>query len=423
MKAVLLMTLAVLAAFGALSLYLFFRGGSEVLPPTEAVGPVGRDADLLELLGPPVGARASRGNRVELLENGDEIFPAMLRAIDDATETITLLTYVYWEGDIAAEFVDALVRAGERGVEVRLLIDAFGGARMPDELIDRLEASDVRLEWFCPLDWHRLGRWTNRTHRKVMVVDGRIAFTGGVGIADEWTGGGRAEGEWRDDHFRVTGPVVAALQGAFTENWVHATGEVLVAERLFPPLAPTGSADILSINSAPEGHDSPLGLAYWSLIHLAEDRLDLSTPYFVPNPSLLDEIVRAAERGVRVRLLLPGEHNDSNLVRVASLALYPQLLDAGVELYEYEPTMMHTKALVADGRYSIVGSANLDNRSFALNHESVLVVDDPRLAGQLHESFARDLQSARRVDPDSFDGVGSVKAWVASTGLALRAQL
>lgn len=391
--------------------------------PADQVGEVKSEHDLLGLVAPLIGRRVSDGNRIELLENGEEIFPAMLEAIEQAEDTVHLLTYVYWSGDIAEQFVDAVERAGKRGVEVRVLIDAFGGSKMPDELRQRLDQAPCELAWFRPLEWHQPGKFNRRTHRKILVIDGKVGFAGGVGIADEWTGDGRSENQWRDDHFRIEGPVVADLQGAFAENWLHSTGEVIMGERYFPKLPPTGDAKVLAINSTPEGRDSPLTLAYWALIHRAEHRLDLQTPYFVPHPKMLEEILDAAERGVQVRLLVPGDTNDSDMVRMASQALYPDLLKAGVSVYEYDATMMHAKVVVADDRFSIVGSANLDHRSFELNHETVLVVDDQSLASELHRSFGEDVQFAKRVDPEEFEGIGAAKAWVASTSLAFRSQL
>jgi cardiolipin synthase len=256
-----------------------------------------------------------------------------------------------------------------------------------------MERSGCRVAWFHPLRWYTLRRFNNRTHRKILVVDGRTGFTGGVGIAREWTGDAQDPEHWRDDHVRVEGPAVRALQGAFSENWRQATGEVLAGESHFPDLEAAGPAPVLAVASEADETISEVAFLYWTALRAARQRVLLSTPYFVPGPELHGELARTARRGVDVRILVPGEHNDQPLARRAGRALYAPLLEAGVRIFEYRPTMMHAKALVADRGWALVGSANFDNRSFDLNYELTLGTSDSafveRLAGTVEEDLAR----------------------------------
>ena len=356
--------------------------------------------ELMESLGAHLDAAVLEGNRIELLENGLEIFPAMLEAIEQAKESVNFLTYVYWTGDIAERMAGALADAAQRGVRVRVLLDAYGAQKMNERLVRSMADAGVVVAWFHPLRWYRLRRVNNRTHRKVMVVDGVVGFTGGVGIAQEWEGDARDPSEWRDDHFRIRGPVVRHLQGAFAEDWREATGEVLLGRCMFRLLEPVGTARVMPLVTSPGGRPSPISFLYWLALQVASERVDIATPYFLPDDDLIESMSPAVERGVRVRLLVPSGYNDAVTVRLASLSRYRALLDQGVELYEYERTMLHTKTVSIDGRWSIVGSANFDKRSFELNNEVVLVVDDPGFARSLDESFERDLAHARRIGLD-----------------------
>ena len=400
----------VLATVGALwlawSLYALLAPEAEDELPVELVrGAPDTELDLVELMSRQLGAPVTRGNRVELLLNGAEIFPPMLDAIRGARESVRLLTFVYWQGDIAREFATALTEAAARGVEVRLLLDAWGAKRMEGALVEALEDAGVEVGWFHPLAWHNVRRINNRTHRKVLVVDGEIGFTGGVGIAAEWTGDARGPDEWRDDHYRVTGPAVRYLDGAFAENWLNATGELLVEgvgdeDARTPARRGVDTERLLVIPTSPRGDMSPVALIYWTAFRLAERSVDIATPYFVPDPALLDTLTATARRGVRVRLLLPGERNDKRLLHWASTTYYAELLEAGVELYLFEPTMTHSKAIVVDERWSIVGSPNFDNRSFELNDEIVLIGDAPTLTAQLRTAFEDDLARSDRLTAD-----------------------
>jgi cardiolipin synthase len=363
------------------------------------------------------------GNAVQMLLNGDQIFPAMLGAIRDARQSVNLLSYIYWEGPIGEQFARALSDAARRGVQVRVLVDAVGGARMHRQLITEMRNAGCHFAWFHPLRWYSLERFNNRTHRKVMVVDGRIGFTGGVGIGQVWTGHAQDPKHWRDDQFRVEGPVVRYLQGSFAVNWREATGEVLAGPAMFPPLQPAGSMPIVPIDAAPGGNVSQIGFVYWMLFHGAQHEIRITTPYFVPEPELDLGIAAAAKRGVEVTLLVPGPHQDSALSGYAGQTYYKQLLQAGVKIYEYQPTMLHTKAVTVDGQWAIIGSPNFDSRSFSLNYEEALAVNDPTLVAQLRASFDADIARSRQITPKDVD---AWPAWVRLRNylaLTLRAQL
>ena len=345
------------------------------------------------------------GNAIDVLLNGDEIFPAMLEAISQAQHSIHLLTYIYWQGDIARQFADQLTAAARRGVRVRLLVDAMGGARMAGDMVGELKDAGCTFAWFRPLRWYNLGRFNNRTHRKVMVVDGRIGFTGGVGIADVWTGHAQDPQHWRDDHFRIRGPAVRYLQGSFGVNWRQATGEVLVGASLFPDLPGVGTVRIVAIDAAPSVRISTIAFTYWLFFHAACREIRVTTPYYVPDPRLHLGLAAAARRGLKVTLLVPGPHIDTQLVSRASKTYYRQLLQAGVAIHEYQPSMIHTKTVTVDGAYALIGSPNFDTRSFGLNYEEALVVYDSTLTQALDRSFDDDLGNARQVTR------GEVESW------------
>lgn len=337
------------------------------------------------------------GNRIDLLLNGDEIFPSMLAAIRNAETSLHLLSYIYWEGDIAASFAQELSAAARRGVDTRVLVDAIGGIRMKPALIEGMREAGVEFAWFHPLRWYTLDRLNNRTHRKVMVVDGRVGYTGGVGIGTEWTGNAQDPDHWRDDHFRIEGPAVRYLQGSFAENWRQASGEVLAGERLFPSIEPVGNARIVPLNVAPLSATSDIAFTYWMLFHTARQEIRITTPYFVPDTDMNLGIKDAALRGVKVTLLVPGEHQDSKLAGYASHTYYRDLLSAGVRIFEYAPTMMHVKTLTVDDNWAVIGSANFDSRSFELNYEITLAVQDPTLIDALNTSFVADLRVSKEV--------------------------
>jgi cardiolipin synthase len=276
---------------------------------------------------------------------------------------------------------------------------------MDPALVEKMETAGAAVAWFNPVRWYSLARFNHRTHRKVMVVDGRVGFTGGVGIADEWTGDAEDADHWRDDHFRFDGPVVTYLQGAFAENWRQATGEVLIGESVFPAIEPAGEARMSVINTGPVGATSEIGFSYWLMFHGARERIYVANPYFVPDEDLELGLADAAQRGLDVRLLVPNENQDSRLVRYAGQTWYHELLSAGVRLYEYQPTLMHVKSVTVDRDWGIVGSANFDSRSFEINFEIAVAVFDSAFVDELDASFEEDLRSAREIT------LAEVEAW------------
>lgn len=342
------------------------------------------------LLGPSIVA----GNRVVALQNGDEIFPAMLEAIRNARVSVTFETYIYWSGDIGEAFTQALSERARAGIPVHVTVDWLGSMKMERDLLERMDEAGVQLKRYRPLHWYNLSRMNNRTHRKLLVVDGRIGFTGGVGIADLWQGHATDPDHWRDSHFRIEGPAVAQLQAAFNDNWIKITGDVLNGATYFPPLQPVGDVDAHLFIASPAGGSESMHLMYLMSVAAAEHSIDLAASYFVPDELLGRAIVAARKRGVRVRILVPGPHIDSATVRIASKAEWGDLLEAGAEIHVYQRTMLHTKMLIIDRELVSVGSTNFDPRSFRLNDEASLNVYDAGFADRMTSVFEADLQEA-----------------------------
>ncbi|MGI4845977.1 MAG: cardiolipin synthase [Janthinobacterium lividum] len=330
------------------------------------------------LLGPPI----LEGNKVEVLLNGDQIFPAMLDAIRAAEKTITFETYIYWSGSIGKEFTDALIERARAGVKVHVMLDFMGSLKLDLAQIDAMKQAGVQVQRYHKPVWWKLARLNNRTHRKLLVIDGKVGFTGGVGIADQWRGNAQDKDHWRDTHFRIQGPVVGQVQAVFNDNWTKATGTVLDGPDYFPALPHAGDMPAQMFSSSPTGGAESMHLMYLMAITSARKTIDLSAAYFVPDELTIRSLIEAAKRGVRVRILMPGEIIDSDLVKAASRERWGELLAAGVKLAEYQPTMYHVKALIVDNLLVSVGSTNFDNRSFSINDEANLNV--------LHEGFARE---------------------------------
>ncbi len=340
------------------------------------------------------------GNHVEVLVNGDNIFPSVLEAVRGARETLNIETYVYWQGDIAVDLAEAICERARAGVECRVLLDAVGSAKMNPRSIREMRDAGARVVRFRPPLPHLIRRADNRSHRRVIVIDGRIGFTGGVGIAAEWEGDAGDPDHWRDTHLRVEGPIVHSLQGAFGEHWVEATGEALVGKRFLPDTEPFDNGVTMQlVRSGSRVGDTNIEMLYFLAIASAEKSIELTAAYFAPRPPFVEALCEAASRGVEVRLLVPGPHIDKQFVRVAGRQIYHELLDCGVEVYEYQPTMLHAKSLVVDGCWASVGTVNFDNRSFQLNDELTLCVFDEEVAGEMSEVFAADLERSEKIEP------------------------
>ena len=356
------------------------------------------------------GAPISEGNEAELLLNGDRIFPAMLETIRGAERTLNVQTYVYWRGEIASEVSEAICERARNGVRCNVILDALGAVQMERSLIRSMRDAGARVVLFRPPKPYAIKRLANRTHRRVIVADGRIGLTGGVGIAEEWTGNAQDPDHWRDTHVRVRGPVVRGFQGTFAENWLEATGEVLAGDDYLPDLEPVADGGPMQlVRSSAKVGDTNAEALYYLAIASARESIDLTAAYFVPRPAFTDALCSAAERGVRVRIVVPGPHIDKGFVRVAGRAAYERLTDAGVELYEYQPTMLHAKSLVIDGTWSSVGTMNFDNRSFQLHDEVTLCVWDDTFAGLLLEAFEDDVEHSERIEPGRWNDRGPLQ--------------
>jgi cardiolipin synthase len=355
------------------------------------------DPQFVRAMGVLLGPALLPGNRAETLLNGDEIFPAMLKAIRSATKTITFETYIYWSGRIGRDFADALSERARSGVKVHVLLDWVGSQKMEEAYLDSMRQAGVEIEKYHPPAWYTLDKLNNRTHRKLLVVDGRVGFTGGVGIADNWLGQAQDPDHWRDTHHRVVGPVVAQMQAAFMDNWTKVTGKVLHGADYFPPLRETGPHFAQVFKSSIDGGAESMHLMYLLSIAAASRSIQLSMAYFVPDDTALQALVDAARRGVRVQIILPGPHTDAELVQRASRAKWGPVLEAGVEIYEYQPTMYHCKVLTVDRLWVSVGSTNFDTRSFRLNDEANLNVYDREFAERQAAIFEDDLRHARRI--------------------------
>ena len=353
------------------------------------------------------GAPISDGNDVELLINGDRIFPAMLETIRSAERTLTLESYVYWKGDIAEELAEAVCERARSGVRCHVILDALGSALMERAVFDRMTEAGVRVVRFRPPKPYAIRRLANRTHRRLLVADGRVGMTGGVGIAREWTGDAEDPDHWRDTHVRVRGPVVRGMQGCFAEHWLEATGEVLGGDEYLPDLpAVDGGGRMQVVRSKSNVGDTNVEAMYYLAIASASRSIELTAAYFVPRPAFTEALAKAAGRGVEVRVLIPGAHTDKSLVRTAGRASYGALLEAGVRIFEYEPTMLHAKTMVVDGAWSSVGTVNFDNRSFQLHDEVTLCVWSEHFAGLLRESFEHDVTRAQEIDAGAWRNRG-----------------
>jgi cardiolipin synthase len=385
---------SVVSTLVAVTLFLNFRK-----PEKEPNHRVTRHYNILDpqfrremgvLLGPAIVP----GNRIEALQNGDEIFPAMLEAIRAAKRTITFETYIYWSGAIGEQFAEALIERAQSGVCVHLMLDWVGCDKISAALLARMKSGGVEIERYHRVRWYTLGRLNNRTHRKVLIIDGALSFTGGVGIADQWSGNAQDSGHWRDMHFKVTGPVAAQMQTAFLDNWIKTTGHVLHGDQYFPHIAPSGEQLMQMFISSPEGGSDSMRLMYLTAITAAERRIDIEAAYFVPDLLMIRELVSARKRGVRIRILVPGKHIDSKIVGIASKHQWGLLLEHGIEIFVYKPTMLHCKMLIFDEYMVSVGSTNFDMRSFELNDEASLNVYDRHFARQMTAVFETDLASS-----------------------------
>ncbi|MDQ2891405.1 MAG: phospholipase D-like domain-containing protein [Gemmatimonadota bacterium] len=366
---------------------------------TDASPPIADDPNaFLRALHGACGEPPSEGNNATLFQNGDEIFPAMISAIESARETVHFSTYVYWKGTVAERFAKLFCDTANRGITVRIVLDSEGAASIPQPLIAQMRDAGCKVVWYGRARWYTWMRYNRRTHRRLLIVDGTVGFTGGVGIADEWAGAAQSPQNWRDTHVRLVGPIVASLQAAFADNWNQCTDELLLNARDYPVIPAAGSMLACGVVSSPANGSSAAQRTMAACIAGATHSLHITNAYFVPTPAFVKTICDASARGVDVRIVVPGPHHDMPIVRHASWHVWPELLAAGVRIYEYQPTMIHCKTLTVDGRVSLIGSINFDPRSFALNSECAVVVADPELAAAMEREFSADVERCVQIN-------------------------
>ena len=356
-------------------------------------------ADFQRVLAALADTQVHSTNRVEVLTNGDCFYEAELDAIRQAKHSINLEAYIFQKGEIARRFVKALAERARTGVHVNLVLDAIGSFATWQSFYQELLDAGGRVCWYHPIKWYTLPRINNRTHRELIIIDGEVGFLGGAGIADHWYKGKHRHPRWRDTMFRIEGPEVTGLQATFAENWLESSGELLTDPGYFPYCDAGGDTVAMVINSSPTaGASTRARMLYQALLAAAQKSIHITTPYFLPDRSARNEMVRAMkERGVDLQIVTPGSHSDHLLTRTSSRRLYGKLLRNGARIYEYRPAMIHTKTMIIDGLWSVVGSTNFDNRSFGLNDEVNLAACDEKLAVRLEEDFARDVSNSREI--------------------------
>ena len=342
------------------------------------------------------------GNSVQIFTDGAQFYPAMRDAILAAESSVNLEAYIFQPGDAADMLIEALTDRAANGVEVRVTLDAIGSSRLRNHAARRLSDGGCTVNFYQPMTWYRLHRLNNRTHRELLVVDGKVAFTGGAGVADWWYKPSRGKPSWRDTMARIEGPIVAALQGVFAENWLECCGEILTSPRHWPALEQTGPAQAMLVKSSPSDRATSSRVVFQMLIEGAVSSVDITTPYFLPDRSMRRALVRAASRGVRVRIIVPGVITDQRLVRLASRRMYHELIKGGVHLFEYRPAMTHVKALMVDEAWALIGTTNVDNRSFEHNDEVNVAFLEPTVTARLRRDFESDLAASDEITLDAW---------------------
>jgi cardiolipin synthase len=358
--------------------------------------------DFVRVIQSTCQASIHHGNRVEIFTDGAQFYPAMRDAILAAEASVNLEAYIFQPGDAADMLVDAMIDRARAGVEVRVVLDAIGSSRLRNSAARRLSAHGCQVTFYQPMTWYRLHRLNNRTHRELLVIDGRVAFTGGAGVADWWYKPMRGP-TWRDTMARVEGPIVAALQGTFAENWLEGCGEILTGPRHWPVLAPAGAAEAMLVKSSPADRATVSRVVFQMLIEGAASSIDISTPYFLPDRALRKALVRAAQRGVRVRVVVPGAETDQRLVRLASRRMYRELLPGGIRIFEYRPSMTHVKAMMVDGVWAVIGTTNVDNRSFEHNDEVNVAFRESNVTARLGRDFEADIAASDEITVDGWN--------------------
>ncbi|HEV7521714.1 MAG TPA: phospholipase D-like domain-containing protein [Candidatus Angelobacter sp.] len=352
--------------------------------------------EYLQQLEALAASRVEPHTHIEALPNGANFYEAEIAAIKAARQSVNWEAYIFAKGEIAKRIIDALTERARAGVEVNLNIDAIGSVSTPKKFFNDLRHAGGHVEWYHPLRWYNWPRANNRTHRELIVIDGKVGFLGGAGVADHWWHGAKKDAPWRDTMFRITGDAVRSLQSTFVENWLESSGQILIGPKYFVSEDNTDGAQAMVVDSSPsQGGSTRARILFQTLIASARKDLKITTPYFLPDQSLSKEIVKAIqERHVHVQILLPGKHSDHSMTRSSSRGTYGDLLRAGAEIYEYQPAMIHAKIMIVDGLWCVVGSTNMDHRSFGWNDEVNLAVVDPALAAKLSANFENDLKES-----------------------------
>lgn len=379
-------------------------------------------AEFLSTLAGATGVPIVAGNRVTLYHRGSEFYAAMLEEIARARYSVTMEQYIFAQSRVGWEFVHAFAERARAGVSVKLLLDAVGSSGVTHHMMATLQEAGCEVAWFHPIRWYNLHRLNNRTHRKSLVIDGKVAFTGGAGVDDHWRDDwGR---EWRDLQLRLEGPGTGPLQTGFSTNWMESTGEVITGPAFYPvQSARPGHVDVQTVLSSPKGDLYTASILYSLAIQCARHTILIANPYFVPSPRTIDMLADAVERGVSIKVVVAGEHSDTWWARNNSVALYGDLMEAGIEIYEYQPTMMHQKLMLVDSIWATVGTANFDHRSFAFNEEANVCFYDPDLVEQIRARFFADLGNAKRVDLAEWRGRGWRRKVAERTAALLRDQV
>lgn len=345
-----------------------------------------------------IGIPFTEGNSITILKNGDEIFSAMLQSISEAKEKISFLTFVYWKGDIAEKFANAFIEKAKQGVNVQVLLDSYGAFPMRKELVNSMENAGVNVVWFRPLTRWKVWKIDNRTHRKILICDNNVAFTGGVGIAEEWQGNAQNKDEWRDTHFKIQGPAIKGIQAAFTENWTEAGNELVIHNNTDDTTHKNdGTASVQIVKTSASVKWSLIVLLYQTLIQLAQKRIYIQTAYFNPDEKLIELLSEKAKAGVDIKIIIPGKYTDERATKIIAGDSFNTLLNAGVEIFYFQKTMMHAKVLLVDDEVSCVGSANFNHRSMLKDDEINLVIIDKETNSTLKSHYSDDLEECERI--------------------------
>ena len=371
---------------------------------------IGSDQFLTTIAG-ATGTPFSPNSSLQIYNNGDEFYPAMIDAIHGAKNSISIEAYIYWAGHVGRLFANALAEKARAGIAVRILLDAVGSSTIGKEIIDTLQSSGCVVRWYRPVHWYTINRINHRTHRKSLIIDGHVGFTGGAGIADHWMGNAENAEHWRDIQVRIQGPAVMQLQTGFAQNWLKTTGELLTGSDYYPKYHKEGSLKVQTIVSSPETGSSTVRIMYYLSIVCAREVIWIANPYFIPDQAAIDILQEAKRRGVDVRIMVAGIHNDNRLARLNSVRLYGDLLKSGIKILEYNHTMLHQKYMVCDHLWCTVGTTNFDSRSLSLNDENSVCIYDAAIAARFEQIFTQDLQFCKEI---------KIKTW-RRRGLGLRA--